>query len=147
MPKIKFMGSSHEHKLRKGDDFGGQLSEGLPNEVKFNRENNWVVDSDEAGLSEDAVKILVKTEDFKDVSDLKRVPTNVHQQVFLGMPKSEGGDDEGDEGDEQVLGSDAADLPADGEPAKGTSVTDDTPTTTTGGSTRGGRGGRAGGST
>lgn len=93
MAKIKYMGASHVHTLEKGDNFGGLLSEGLSSDVVFNRENSWVVDSDEAGLSEDAVAILVKSGDFKDVTGKSRIPTNLHQQIFLAMPKSEGSDE------------------------------------------------------
>lgn len=125
MAKIKFMGSSHVHTLGKGDDFGGQLSEGLSKDVTFNRENNWVVDTDDAGLSEAAVKVLTDSGDFKDVSDLDRIPVNEHQKLFLGM-----------KGTEEVLGADAEDKPKGSEPAQGSTETDDTPGTTVGGSTR-----------
>jgi hypothetical protein len=129
------MGMSHIHQLDKGYTFGGQLSEGIPKAVEFNRENGWVVDTEDAGLSDEAVALILADSDFKDVTDAKRVPTNLHQQTFLGMPKSEASDDSDDP--DAPLGSDAENKPKDSEPAGGTSITDDTPGTTVGGSTPG----------
>lgn len=129
MAKIKFMGSSHRHTLEKGDDFGGRLSEGIPKTVVFDKSNNWVVDSDEVGLSEDAVKILVDVGDVKDVSELKTIPPNEHQKIFLGMKSGEANEDADDEPRGQ-------NLPDGEEPAQGTTEVDDDDTTTAGGSTR-----------
>src|SRR5688572_4002801 len=114
MAKIKYMGASHRHLLKKGDDFGGRLAEGISSEVVFDRSNNWVVDTDDAGLSEDAVKVLVESGDFKDVSDRATIPPNEHQKIFLGMKSGEKVEDE-----EQVLGTDAEDKPEGSEPALG----------------------------
>lgn len=83
--KLKYMGVSHAHTLDKGDDFGGRLAEPLSQTVSFDRSNNWVVNTDEVGLSEDAVAIILTDRDFKDVSDMPRIPLNKHQTTFLGM--------------------------------------------------------------
>lgn len=144
--KIKFMGSSHEHTLDKGDTFGGQLGEALPQNVVFSRENHWIVDSDEVGLSDAAIDVLTSTEDFKDVTDLQKIPTNLNQQMFLGMKGSDAGATAAIKSDEEEAADIAAKLAAEqaeaeaaGEPADA-GVTDDSPATTTGGSTRTRRG-------
>lgn len=137
MAKIKFMGSSHVHNLAKGDDFGGRLSEGLSSDVTFNKENNWVVDSEEAGLSEEAVKILTESGDFKDVTDLKSVPANEHQKIFLGMGST---DKDATRALSQEEVPEGQNLPEGDEPAQGSPEADPTPGTTVGGSTRRTRG-------
>jgi hypothetical protein len=82
---VKYMGMSHEQHLLAGDDFGGRLAEGIPQTVVFSRANNWKVDAEKFGLSPEAVDVLVSTGDFKDVSELARIPLNRHQTTFLGM--------------------------------------------------------------
>lgn len=130
--KLKYMGASHVHTLGKGDDFGGRLGTPIPQDVVFSRENSWVVDTDEVGLSADAVAVLVEVkEDFKDVTGRERIPTNLHQQIFLGLPKSEASDDVSD--DEPAV-------PNDGDVAASKVGPDDTPSTSAGGSTRRTRG-------
>ena len=115
--RLKYMGSADVMRLNKGDDFGGRLSEGLSKEVVFDKSNNWVVDTDEAGLSEDAVTVLTDEDgNFKDVTDSSRVPSNLHQQMFMGHKKSVAAD--------EVL-------------TTSSSATDDAGGTTTGGSTGG----------
>lgn len=121
--KVKFMGSSHEHTLDKGDNFGGRLGEGLPKKVVFNRDNGWVVDAAEVGLTDAAVAVLVESGDFKDVTDMERVPTNLHQQIFLQMPASEKVEGEEDDSeDEEPVGASDEQKPDDGEPATGTTT-------------------------
>lgn len=128
MPRIKYMGTADERIIEKGDNFGGRLADGLTAELKFDRSNNWVVDTDELGLSEDAVALLLEDDGFKDVSNLARVPANEHQKIFLGM-----------------RGSEPNEVPAEVEDQANPpgSVADATTGTTAGGSTRGG--GRSGG--
>lgn len=130
MGRIKFMGSSHEHRLVKGDDFSGRLSEGLSRDVVFNSANSWTVDTEDAGLSEDAVAILVESGDVKDVTSLKRIPTNTHQQIFLALPSTEAASSE----DEAPAA--AADKTGDAKAAAGVGA--GTGGTAAGGSTRGG---------
>lgn len=126
--KVKYMGSSHEHSLESGDDFGGRLSEGLSSTVVFNRDNNWIVDTDEAGLSSEAVEVMIESGDFKDVTDLKRIPSNENQKIFLGMGASEK--------NEEGAVPPGQDQPEGDEPATGSAEADANPTTTAGGSTR-----------
>lgn len=83
--KLKAMGSAHEHVLEEGDDFGGRISEPIPNRVVFDRSNNWVVDTAGAGLTDAAAKVLVESGDFIDVTDMETVPYNEHQNIFLAL--------------------------------------------------------------
>lgn len=111
--QIKFMGSSHIHTLEKGDNFGGRLGEGIPKKVVFDTDNSWVVDAAEVGLTDAAVDVLIESGDFKDVTGMERIPTNLHQQIFLSMPASEkvaavaDADEEKPEDDEPATDPDA----------------------------------------
>lgn len=100
MGTVKYMGSADVRILEKGETFAGRLGEPLSKGLVFSRENNWVVDSEEVGLSDAALALLLeeKLEDgtpaFRDVSGKERVPTNLNQQMFLGMKKTEDADTE-----------------------------------------------------
>ena len=92
--KLKYMGSADVRQLLKGDDFGGQLATPLKKDVRFTRANSWVVDSDEVELSDAALEVLLAERlesgapAFRDVSGKELIPTNLHQQIFLGMRKT-----------------------------------------------------------
>lgn len=90
---VKYMGSADEATIPKGHDFGGSVKEGTTKEVRFDKSNSWVVDVEEAGLSEAQIEALLEDGDrFKDVSDSDRIPHNKHQTTFhahRGMAKSE----------------------------------------------------------
>lgn len=88
MAKIKYMGGADVVTLAKGEKFGGRLADGLPKEVTFDADNSHLIDTDEVGLPEEAVTLLLEDNRFKDVSDLKRIPTNTNEQVFRGMSAS-----------------------------------------------------------
>lgn len=103
MAKLKYMGTADRRVLEKGEDFGGRLGTPLTKEVVWSTENNWVVDSAEAGLSAAAVELLTeKDSGFRDVSGMDRVPVNEHQKMFLGMK----GTEEVAEGDESEIKAD-----------------------------------------
>ena len=91
---IKYMGSADVRQLLKGDDFGGQLATPLTKDVRFTRANSWVVDSDEVELSDAALEVLLAERlesggpAFRDVTGKELIPTNLHQQIFLGMRKT-----------------------------------------------------------
>lgn len=146
MAKLKYMGSADKKTIRASDDFGGLLPGGFGVDFQFNAGNNWVVDSDDLGLSQEAVDLLVEHEDVKDVSDLKTVPPNKHQATFLGLKSREPA--------AVALGEDEDDVPnPKGDSGKGQNPPSSSggagaggSTSTAGGSTRG-KGGRAGGST
>lgn len=98
--RIKYMGNADVRRLEKGENFGGQLSKeaSLDRDIEWNWENNHIIDTDEdayAGLSEDVISLLLDKSmdgEFKDVTDLSRVPTNAAQQMWRGAPKTEEAD-------------------------------------------------------
>lgn len=90
MAKIKYLGTADVCVLEKGENFGGRLAEPLPKRVEWNVDSAHLIDSDEAGLSADALTLLLEDRDrFKDVSDMSRIPTSLNEQIFRAMPKGE----------------------------------------------------------
>lgn len=96
--RIKYMGTSDIHRLEKGENFGGQLSKeaALDRDIEWNWENNHIIDTDEEpykDLSADVLSLLLDPSithgEFRDVTDLKRVPTNGAQQMWRGAKKTE----------------------------------------------------------
>lgn len=86
--KLKFMGTADVKEVRKGDDFGGVLSEGIGTDVVWSRENGWVVDTSQSPYDEipdEAWEYLIINDNFLDVTEFVRVPLNEHQKTFLGM--------------------------------------------------------------
>lgn len=86
---IKYMGASDVRIIEKGNDFGGTLSEGLPKTLRWDWENKHVVDVAELGLTDTQVEVLLDYEglegkEFKDVSDLERIPVNLAQVLWRG---------------------------------------------------------------
>lgn len=131
--KLKYMGTSDYRVLEKGENFGGQLAEPLTKRVVWSPQNNHLVDTDEAGLSAEAVELLLALEglvygegntlsadeqdqdtgkvikEFKDVTDLKVIPPSLHQATFLGLKgiknKDVTGDDDAPEADADTSGA------------------------------------------
>lgn len=92
--KIKYMGNADVRRLEKGEDFGGRLGVPLDGEIEWNWDNNHVINTEDfPGADEEFWNLLLKEPDFKDVTDLKRIPTNEAQQTWRGMPKSEDASD------------------------------------------------------
>lgn len=94
---IKYMGKSDVRTIKKGNNFGGQLRDATEADLVFNRENNWIVDVEELGLSDEAVDLLLAEQEkgsaaFKDVSDLKKIPLNAHQKTFLPSARAQAND-------------------------------------------------------
>lgn len=88
--RIKYMGNADVRRLEKGEDFGGRLGEPLDGEIEWNWDNNHVIDTDDhSSADEEFWNLLLEDPDFKNVTDLKRIPTNAAQQTWRGMPKSE----------------------------------------------------------
>jgi hypothetical protein len=86
---VKYMGAADVRVIEKGDDFGGTLSEGLPKTLEWNWDNRHVVDVTEAGLTDAQVETLLAYEghsgaEFKDVTDMERIPVNRAQQLWRG---------------------------------------------------------------
>lgn len=86
MSKVKYMGASDFVKLDEGENWGGRLAEPLEKEVLFSKDSGHLVDTEEAGLSEEAVELLLEDETrFKDVTGLKRIPANAYEKMFGGV--------------------------------------------------------------
>lgn len=88
MAKIKYMGSADRRILAKGENFGGRLADPLEKEVVWDTNSAHLVDSDEAGLSTEAVELLLEDSNFKDVTDNKKIPASLNEQIFKGYGRS-----------------------------------------------------------
>ena len=88
--KLKFMGSADERLIPRGDTAGKTLPE-LPIDISFNRENGWIVSSDEyadvpkvwwdhLALNEPGIEEITEIVAAGDM-----IPLNDHQRIFLGM--------------------------------------------------------------
>lgn len=130
--KIKYMGTSDYRVLEKGENFGGQLAEPLSKRVVFSPENNHLIDSDEAGLSAEAIQLLLDLDgtiygeaglveededttktikEFKDVTDHRMIPSSLNQTTYRGhkarVAREEVIDDDDnvvEDGDQQTAG-------------------------------------------
>lgn len=84
--KIKYMGSSDIHFIDAGENWSGELAEPLSKRVQWDWDNNHVVDAEEAGLSDEALELLLEdSENFRDVTDLKRVPRGQADKLWRGQ--------------------------------------------------------------
>lgn len=88
MPKIKYLGTAHVRRVDKGTDFGGRLAEPLTADIVWDLDHHHLVDTDDLGLSEEAVELLLEDPNFRDVSDLKRIPSSLGEQLWRGAPKT-----------------------------------------------------------
>lgn len=81
--KVKYMGSADEATIPKGNTFGGTVSEPTTSDLVFNKANGWIVDVNDAGLTDAQIEALLEDSDrFKDVSGMARIPHNRHQTTF-----------------------------------------------------------------
>jgi hypothetical protein len=86
MSKIKYMGSADVRLVEAGEDFAGRLATPLAETIQWDKNNNWVVDSEELGLSDEVVGLLLEEgQGFLDVTGLERVPVNLVQSIFYGL--------------------------------------------------------------
>lgn len=131
MAKIKYLGSADVREIEKGETFAGRLAEATTKTLRFDRSNNFVIDTEEAGLSEDAVALLLTDDQFKDVTDAKRIPLSLNEKIFHGLSDADEDDVAGPVQTEAVTGKKSGSAPAGSGRGGGT-------TTTVGGSTAGG---------
>lgn len=137
--KIKYMGPSDVRTLAKGEDFGGQLATPLDRDIVWDWDNKHVIDTDDFGLSEGVAELILEQPDFKDVTDLDRIPVNEAQKLWKQMRGTEEAP-----GKVETKKSGTAETDTDTAAGGGVSEAADVTgagTTTTGGSTR--TGGRA----
>lgn len=82
--KIKYLGTSHARVLEKGETFNGRLPDGLPAELRWDNDNHFLVELDDKVPSE-AVELLLEDEQFKDVTDAKRIPISAAENLWYGV--------------------------------------------------------------
>lgn len=86
--RVKYLGSADIRVLPKGENFGGQLADPLDKDLEWNHENHHLLDLEEEGVSKEAVELILEQDDFRDVTDLKRIPSSTNEQMFRGAPSS-----------------------------------------------------------
>lgn len=139
--RIKYMGTSDVRRLEKGETFNGQLSDelALPVDLQWDDDNHFVINTDDdkfSDVDDEFWTLLLEEGEFKDVSDLKRIPPSEGQKLWRGMKESAPNPEVAPEG---VAGNVT-------DKRGGQASPGDAPTTTTGGSTGGGTtGGTTGG--
>lgn len=90
MAKILYLGTADEVTVEKGHDFHGRLADPITTNVVWDWSNNHLVDTDELGLSEDAVALLLEDKErFRDVTDLKRIPASGPAKMWRSAPGEE----------------------------------------------------------
>lgn len=85
MARVKYMGTSDVRYVPAGSDFGGRLTTPTQSDVVWDKHNNHVVNTDEVGLSPEAVQLLLTDTDFLDVSDLEVLPLSEGDKMFRGL--------------------------------------------------------------
>lgn len=137
MAKIKYLGTSHVRELLKGEDWNGRLSDGLSKDVRWSIDNHYLVDTEEAGLSESAVELLLEDKEFKDVSDAERIPVSAAEDLWHGVRDKSYAKDDPRVAADGTFHSKLVDGDGDEDAAKTGASATGTGTTTTGGSTTG----------
>ena len=97
---IKYMGTSHVFVLPKGDQIGGELPSGTPNEVRWDIETHHIAEV--SGWSEAQLSALLDCQEtdphnptktfkvFLDVTDKERVPASKGQVMWRGAKSTIG---------------------------------------------------------
>lgn len=80
---IKYMGTSHIHRLEVGEDFGGQLAKPLEEDLEWNIDNHHVLEVD---LPKEAMELLLEEPGFIDVSDMERIPRSEAEDLYRPLP-------------------------------------------------------------
>lgn len=84
--KIQYRGTSDVVRILAGEDWGGRLADPISQKVEWNRKNNHLVSTDDVGLSDAAVELLLEdTDRFLDVTDREVIPINGWQKMWGGM--------------------------------------------------------------
>lgn len=85
MPRIKYMGTADVRYIQAGNDFGGRLATPTPKDVVWDQHNNFIVDTDELGLSSEAVELLLTDSEFLSVEGMEKIPLSEGDKMFRGM--------------------------------------------------------------
>lgn len=91
---VKYLGYADESHLLPEETIGGQMAEPLGVQVTWNKANNWIIDTDDdayADVDPEFWTALTETfpESWRDVTDYKRIPLNMHQKTFLSMKEGQ----------------------------------------------------------
>lgn len=86
--RIKYMGSADEKRYAPTEDFSSQLPEPIGIWLKFNWENNHIIDTDDdeyKDLSPEVWELVVEEPDMMDVTGMPIIPVNLAQRLWRGM--------------------------------------------------------------
>jgi hypothetical protein len=86
--KIKYMGTADIRRIEKSDDFAGRLPEKIGVELEWNWENNHVIDTEDdpySDLGDEVWELVLSEPDFKDVSDMKRIPLSAGEKLWRSL--------------------------------------------------------------
>lgn len=89
--KLQYDGTSDFVILNVGEDWAGRLATPLATKIVFSPENNHIVDSDEVGLSDVAIELLLEDPAYRDVTDMERIPATQWQKMWGGIVEKEDG--------------------------------------------------------
>lgn len=101
---IKYMGTSHVRRIDKGETWQGRLADPTEHDLVWDLDNHHVIDVEEL-LSDDAVELLLEDEEFKDVTDLKRIPASEGQKLWRGVKERTVNPTQVSSDDEPVVGA------------------------------------------
>lgn len=85
--KIKYLGVADVREIGKGENFGGRLSEPLKTKLVWDWDNNHVIDTsaeEYSDVSSETWELILEEENFKDVSDLKKLPLSQAEKMWQG---------------------------------------------------------------
>lgn len=87
MSRIKYLGSADRRSIPKGTNWKGRLPESTQKELVWSHENHFIVDTEEAELTDEQVQLILEDSNFRDVSDLKMIPQSISEQRRTGVTK------------------------------------------------------------
>lgn len=85
--KIKYLGDSDNRIINQGETFNGQYPDGLPTELCWSWANQHLIEVD---LPPDALALLLEDPEFRDVTDMSRVPAAAVAQRRHGVGRTLG---------------------------------------------------------
>ena len=83
---VKYIGTADIARLPVGENFSGRLAEPLKKEVQFDWGNDHVVDCHKAGMSAEAIELLLEDKArFVDVTGKKVRPVGANERLWRGV--------------------------------------------------------------
>lgn len=83
--KIKYMGNASRRVIPAGSNWGGNLQKAIENDLVWSPENNFVLDTESAGLDDDQISLVMSEPSMKDVTGENVLEPNRHQRVRQGI--------------------------------------------------------------